>query len=54
MISSKGFGTVCRPLTVKGAVLARTMASISPSKMNINAKYKMPSGYEIPILGFGV
>ena len=30
------------------------MASVPNSNFNINTKYKMNSGYEIPALGYGV
>jgi hypothetical protein len=30
------------------------MASVQNSNFNINTKYKMNSGYEIPALGYGV
>jgi hypothetical protein len=30
------------------------MAADSKQKLDINSRYKMNSGYEIPVLGFGV
>lgn len=33
---------------------ARGLASSAMARVDINSRYKMLSGYEIPILGFGV
>ena len=34
----------------------RTLATMAPvaGKLDISAKYRMPDGYEIPAIGFGV
>lgn len=40
-VIQKHFGSVARGVS--------TMA-----KLDINSKYKMPSGHEIPVLGYGV
>ena len=37
------------PFQTRGIAAAATMANL-----NINSKYKMLSGYEIPVLGYGV
>ncbi len=44
--------TVTRQLQITPQ--ARLFASTATEKMNINTKYKMLSGHEIPALGYGV
>lgn len=47
---------VSRQLAAKNNQLTRTFAAMAPTseKLQITTKYRMPDGYEIPALGYGV
>ncbi|KAI8932463.1 hypothetical protein NX059_010648 [Plenodomus lindquistii] len=40
--------------TIPATLRAFQTSSITMAKLTINTKYRMPSGYEIPVLGYGV
>jgi hypothetical protein len=48
------FSTQSHLRTLASAGQYQGMAADSKQKLNINIRYQMNSGYEIPVLGFGV